>query len=177
MTRIRRTYSPEYKSEAAFLVINTARSIADVSRELGIREQVLGRWVKATREEHGLQTAITPDFHAPPPPNQPERVPYDGPPLLDEIRSAIELMDTKPQDQGLIALAERYAHHIDQALAAGGKEANKVMFNGYLFSILKELGGSPMSRKTAEAGAAPKKRSGLSHLRSVRGGQDGESTG
>lgn len=175
MARTRRTYTSEYKTEASLLVINTGRTIADVARELGIREQVLGRWVKAERETLGLgSAAVAPDFQAP---DTPQRVPYDGPPLLDEVRDAIGLMETLPQDQGLIALAERYAHHIDQALAAGGKEANKVMFNGYLFSILKELGGSPMSRKTPDSGKPAKKKSGLSHLRAVRGGAGGDATG
>lgn len=175
MARTRRTYAPEYKTEASLMVINTDRTVADVARELGIREQVLGRWVKAHRETMGLPpTTVAPDFHAP---DAPARTPYDGPPLLDEVRQAIGLMETLPQDQGLIALAERYAHHIDQALAAGGKEANKVMFNGYLFSILKELGGSPMSRKNPDAGKPAKKKSGLSHLRSVRGGAGGDATG
>jgi hypothetical protein len=177
VTRTRRTYSPEYKTESALLVINTGRTIADVARELGIREQMLGRWVKAERIAVGLGPAVVePDFAAPPPAAV-ERTPYDGPSLLTEVRQAIEHMETLPQDQGLIALAERYAHHVDQALEAGGKEANKVMFNGYLFSILKELGGSPMMRKNLASTKDAKKKGSLSHLRAVRGGSGGGETG
>jgi transposase-like protein len=45
-------YSPEYREEAAKLVVETSRPIADVARELGIGETTLGNWVKAYREAH-----------------------------------------------------------------------------------------------------------------------------
>ena len=41
----RREYTPEYKDEAVKLVVNTGRAFAVVARELGIKEQTLGRWV------------------------------------------------------------------------------------------------------------------------------------
>jgi transposase len=41
----RREFTPEYKDEAVKLVINTGRAVAAVARELGIKEQTLGRWV------------------------------------------------------------------------------------------------------------------------------------
>ena len=41
----RREYTPEYKDEAVKLVVNTGRAVAVVARELGIKEQTLGRWV------------------------------------------------------------------------------------------------------------------------------------
>jgi len=44
----RREFTPEYKDEAVKLVINTGRPVAVVARELGIVEQTLGNWVKAT---------------------------------------------------------------------------------------------------------------------------------
>ncbi len=47
--RPRRTFSPEYKHEAARLVIDTGRTIAEVARELGVRSQSLGKWVAAER--------------------------------------------------------------------------------------------------------------------------------
>ena len=43
----RREFSPEYKDEAVKLVINTGRAEATVARELGVKEQTLGRWVLA----------------------------------------------------------------------------------------------------------------------------------
>ena len=47
-----KTYSAEFKEEAARLVVDTSRPIADVARELGISETSLGNWVRAWREKH-----------------------------------------------------------------------------------------------------------------------------
>jgi transposase len=47
--RKRRNYTPKYRAEAARLVIDTGRSIAEVAREIGVGEQLLGRWVAQTR--------------------------------------------------------------------------------------------------------------------------------
>jgi Transposase. len=45
-------YSPEFREEAARMVIETSRAIADVARELGVSETSLGNWVRAYRETH-----------------------------------------------------------------------------------------------------------------------------
>ncbi|OLT52777.1 transposase [Corynebacterium sp. CNJ-954] len=47
--RPRRNFSPEYKHEAARLVIDTGRTIAEVARELNVGAQTLGKWVAAER--------------------------------------------------------------------------------------------------------------------------------
>jgi transposase len=47
-----KTYSPEFREEAARMVVETSRAIADVARELGISETSLGNWVRAYRERH-----------------------------------------------------------------------------------------------------------------------------
>ncbi len=47
-----RKFSPEFREEAARMVVETSRSIADVARELGINETSLGNWVRAYREKH-----------------------------------------------------------------------------------------------------------------------------
>jgi len=47
-----KTYSPEFRDEAARLVVETSRPIADVARELGISKTSLGNWVRACREKH-----------------------------------------------------------------------------------------------------------------------------
>jgi len=52
MGRQRREFSPEYKDEAVKLVVNTGRPVAVVARELGIKEQTLGRWVNLFRDRH-----------------------------------------------------------------------------------------------------------------------------
>lgn len=46
----RRRFTPEYRVEAARLVIETGRTIAAVAKELGIGGQLLGRWVRDERD-------------------------------------------------------------------------------------------------------------------------------
>ena len=43
--RSRRRFSDEFKRDAAALVIDTGRPVAQVARELGVYESSLGRWV------------------------------------------------------------------------------------------------------------------------------------
>ena len=52
-TKKRKSYTPEYRREAAHLVIDTGRTIAAVARELGLGEQLLGRWVQLERDRLG----------------------------------------------------------------------------------------------------------------------------
>jgi transposase len=47
--RKRRNYTPAYRREAARLVIDTGRPIAHVAKEIGVGEQLLGRWVAQER--------------------------------------------------------------------------------------------------------------------------------
>ena len=47
-----KTFSPEFREEAARMAVETSRAIADVARELGISETSLGNWVRAYREKH-----------------------------------------------------------------------------------------------------------------------------
>ena len=47
-----RKFTPEFREEAARMVVETSRPIADVARELGINETSLGNWVRAYRKEH-----------------------------------------------------------------------------------------------------------------------------
>ena len=52
MARNRRKFSPEFKEEAAKMVVETSRPISHVARELNINETTLGHWVKEYRETH-----------------------------------------------------------------------------------------------------------------------------
>jgi transposase-like protein len=52
MLEKRRKYSPEFKTEAVRLVVDTSRPIAEVSREIGVHEGTLGSWVNKYRIEH-----------------------------------------------------------------------------------------------------------------------------
>jgi transposase-like protein len=48
-------YSPEFREEAAKLVVGGSRSIADVAREIGVSETTLGNWTRTYRETHAEQ--------------------------------------------------------------------------------------------------------------------------
>ena len=52
-TKKRRTYTPEYRREAAHLVIDTDRTIAAVAAEIRVGAQLLSRWVQAERARIG----------------------------------------------------------------------------------------------------------------------------
>jgi transposase-like protein len=45
-------FSPEFREQAARLVIDTSRSVAEVAREHGISETTLGNWVRDYRKRH-----------------------------------------------------------------------------------------------------------------------------
>ena len=52
MTKKYGKFSPEFREEAARMVVDTSRPIADVARELGINETSLGNWVRDYRKKH-----------------------------------------------------------------------------------------------------------------------------
>jgi transposase len=47
-----KTYTPEFREEAARMVVDTSRPIADVAREINVSETSLGNWVRVYREKH-----------------------------------------------------------------------------------------------------------------------------
>lgn len=49
----RKKYTPEYRQEAARLVLESERPIAHVAQEIGVSATILGRWVKLERERQG----------------------------------------------------------------------------------------------------------------------------
>ena len=57
MTRKRRTFTPEFKQEAASLVLDQGYSIAEASTSMGVGEPALRRWVQQLAEE---RQGITP---------------------------------------------------------------------------------------------------------------------
>lgn len=61
MTKQRRTFSPEFKREAADLVLKQDYSFIEASRSLGIGETALRRWVDQLQRE---RTGITPQSKA-----------------------------------------------------------------------------------------------------------------
>jgi transposase len=53
MSRTRRSFTPEFKVEAARRVIDGGRSVAEVARELNVHENLLRKWVAAERFRDG----------------------------------------------------------------------------------------------------------------------------
>ena len=52
MPRKYQKYTPEFREQAARLVVEGQRPIAEVAREYGLGETTLGNWVKTYREKH-----------------------------------------------------------------------------------------------------------------------------
>jgi len=52
MSTKRQAFSPEFKEEAAKMVIEASRPVATVAREIGVNEQTLRNWVNAYRQAH-----------------------------------------------------------------------------------------------------------------------------
>ncbi len=61
MTKQRRTFSPEFKREAADLVLKQNYSFAEASRSLSVGESALRRWVDQLQQE---RTGVTPQSKA-----------------------------------------------------------------------------------------------------------------
>jgi transposase len=53
--RRRGRYPKAFRKDAAALVIDQRRSIAEVARELGVVEQTLGNWVRQERIDRGMR--------------------------------------------------------------------------------------------------------------------------
>ena len=53
MSQQRKKFTPEYREEAARLVIESGRPIARVADEIGVSAGLLGKWVKNERERQG----------------------------------------------------------------------------------------------------------------------------
>ena len=58
--RQRRKFTAQYRHEAARMVIDSGRTIAEVAQELGLGPQLLGRWVKVEKETMTPST-LSPD--------------------------------------------------------------------------------------------------------------------
>lgn len=58
-TRRRGRYPKEFRRDAAALVIDQHRTIADVARELDVVEQTLGNWVRQERIDRGEREGTT----------------------------------------------------------------------------------------------------------------------
>ena len=49
---VRRTFTPEYRQEAARLVIESDRPVAEIAKELGVNRTLLNKWVQRYRQQN-----------------------------------------------------------------------------------------------------------------------------
>ena len=65
MSRQRRSFSPEFKLDAARLVVDQGYSVSEAARSLGVGTTAIRRWVKQLEIERGGETpsskALTPE--------------------------------------------------------------------------------------------------------------------
>lgn len=65
MTRKRRTFTQEFKLEAAALVLDEGYSVPEACRSLDVGETALRRWIQQLKQERGGETpqskALTPE--------------------------------------------------------------------------------------------------------------------
>ena len=61
MTRKRRSFTPEFKQEAASLVLDQGYTVSQASTSLGVVESALRRWVKQLEAERKGGKALTPE--------------------------------------------------------------------------------------------------------------------
>jgi transposase len=59
MTRLRRSFTAEFKLEAASLVLDQGYSVTEASRSLDVGETVLRRWVQQLQSERTGTTPIS----------------------------------------------------------------------------------------------------------------------
>ncbi|MFI6169072.1 transposase [Nocardia sp. NPDC051052] len=64
--RKRRSFTAEYKVEAAHRVIDSGRTIAEVARELGLNDGLLNNWVKDERRGIGAARCMARSPSMPP---------------------------------------------------------------------------------------------------------------
>ncbi|ACU54246.1 transposase IS3/IS911 family protein [Acidimicrobium ferrooxidans DSM 10331] len=57
--RRRGRYPSQFRKDAAALVLDQRRTIADVARELAFIEQTLGNWVRSERIDRGEREGLT----------------------------------------------------------------------------------------------------------------------
>lgn len=61
MSGKRKQYTPEYREQSALLVLETGRPIAHVAKEIGVSEQLLGKWVAQAKARHSADKDRTLD--------------------------------------------------------------------------------------------------------------------
>jgi transposase len=63
-SRVRRSFTEEFKADAVAMVLDDDRRIIDVAQSLGIGEGTLGNWVRLEKIERGERAGLTRDDRA-----------------------------------------------------------------------------------------------------------------
>jgi transposase len=87
MGSTRRRFTEEYKDQAVAFVIEGNRSIADVSRNIGVHEMTLGKWVKKAKDAQAEQV--------------PADAPLSEPERAELIRLRAELKEARAENSEL----------------------------------------------------------------------------
>jgi transposase len=61
MGSTRRSFTDEYKREAARLILEQGRPIVEVAHNIGVHENTIGKWVRKVRESTESEPQLTPD--------------------------------------------------------------------------------------------------------------------
>lgn len=64
MSRTRRSFPDEFKSDAVAMVLDDGRKIVDVAEAIGVGDGTLGNWVRLERIERGTRAGLTKDDRA-----------------------------------------------------------------------------------------------------------------
>ena len=145
----RRSYTSAYRREAARLVIDTGRPIAHVAREIGVGEQLLGRWVALARAR----------VDSPPP-----ALDLDERAELERLRTEVaDLLRADLVDQALTMAFVLRGQLPAQVLALSLPPARPMAHPGEAMSWMSYL--SP-SRRLAGSGSATRTASSLHDPRS-----------
>lgn len=97
--------------------------------------------------------------------------------LAGAVKDAISHMPwVTDSDKGLVRLALSYAEAIDEAVDLGGQDAVKGLYLGpHLLGALREIGGTPTSRK--DLAVVENVKGKLGTLRALRGGKNDAAEG
>lgn len=147
MSGKRKKYTPEFREQAARLVIETGRPVARVAAEIGIGEQLLGRWVRQARDDGGDNGAVLDaDERA-----ELERLRKEKAELLldrqffQKSRSLLRLR-AEPVDAYVLIEAEKATYAITRMC-----ELLEVSRSGfYKWRKTQDAGPSPAARRRAE---------------------------
>jgi transposase len=58
-SRARRTFTPEFKAETVELIRSSGKSVGEVSRDLGLTETAVRRWMQQAEIDDGKRPGLT----------------------------------------------------------------------------------------------------------------------